>query len=238
MTETLLYEGKAKQIFSTEDPQVVRVQYKNDTTAFNGKKFEQIEGKGQLNNQITSFFFSYLKEQGIPNHFIEKTSDTEQLVQRVNIIPLEVVTRNIVAGSLCKRIGWEEGKELPKPIVEFYYKDDDLGDPLLADCHIKILELATDNELQELKEKAFEINECLMKLLRPKGLLLVDFKLEFGKDTDGNILLADEISPDTCRFWDAESKEKMDKDRFRQSLGGVSDAYAEVYQRLISNGLK
>ena len=235
MSETLLYEGKAKKLFSTDDAEIVRVAYKNDTTAFNGEKFEKLEGKGQLNNEITSFFFNYLAEQGIESHFVRKISDTEQLVRRVKIVPLEVVTRNIAAGSLSKRLGWEEGRKLVEPIVEFYYKDDDLSDPLLADVHIHTLGLATAEELHELRKRALAVNDCLLKLLALRGLLLVDFKLEFGHDSSGNLLLADEISPDTCRFWDAETHEKLDKDRFRRDLGGVTDAYAEVLRRLNSN---
>ena len=235
MSETLLYEGKAKKIFSSDDPNIVRVAYKNDTTAFNGEKSEKLEGKGQLNNEITTFFFKYLAEQGIVSHFVRKISDTEQLVKRVEIVPLEVVTRNFSAGSLSKRLGWEEGRKLPEPIVEFYYKDDELGDPLLADVHIHTLGLATDEELNELRKRALEVNDCLLKLLLPRGLLLVDFKLEFGRDSSGNLLLADEISPDTCRFWDAETREKLDKDRFRRDLGGVTEAYAEVLRRLNSS---
>ncbi|MDC0078305.1 phosphoribosylaminoimidazolesuccinocarboxamide synthase [Deltaproteobacteria bacterium] len=235
MSETLLYEGKAKKIFSTDDADIVRVTYKNDTTAFNGEKFEQLEGKGQLNNEITSFFFNYLAEQGIESHFVRKISDIEQLVKRVEIVPLEVVTRNIAAGSLSKRLAWEEGRKLPEPIVEFYYKDDDLGDPLLADAHIQTLGLASDEELNELRRRALAVNDSLLKLLTPRGLLLVDFKLEFGRDSSGNLLLADEISPDTCRFWDAKTHEKMDKDRFRRDLGGVTEAYAEVFKRITAN---
>jgi len=235
MSETLLYEGKAKKIFSTDDADIVRVAYKNDTTAFNGEKFEKLEGKGHLNNEITSFFFNYLAEQGIESHFVRKISDTEQLVKRVEIVPLEVVTRNIAAGSLSKRLGWEEGRKLPEPIVEFYYKDDDLGDPLLADVHIQTLGLASDEELNELRRRALAVNGSLLKLLTSSGLLLVDFKLEFGRDSSGNLLLADEISPDTCRFWDAKTHEKMDKDRFRLDLGGVTEAYAEVFKRITAN---
>ena len=233
--ENLLYEGKAKKIFSTDNPNIVRVAYKNDTTAFNGEKFEKLEGKGHLNNEISSYFFSYLKEHGIDSHLVEKISDTEQLVQRVEIIPLEVVTRNVAAGSLSKRIGWEEGRKMPGPVVEFYYKNDDLGDPMLADVHIQTLGLATSEELEVLRNKALKINNYLLKLLESRGLLLVDFKLEFGRDSSGRLLLADEISPDTCRFWDSETNEKLDKDRFRRDLGGVTEAYAEVLRRLNSN---
>jgi len=235
MSGNLLYEGKAKKIFSSDDPNIVRLAYKNDTTAFNGEKFEKLESKGQLNNEITTFFFNYLAGHGIESHFVRKISDNEQLVKRVEIVPLEVVTRNYIAGSLSKRLGWEEGRKLPEPIVEFYYKDDELGDPLLADVHVQTLGLATDEELNELRKRALEVNDCLLKLLFSRGLLLVDFKLEFGRDSSGNLLLADEISPDTCRFWDVETREKLDKDRFRHDLGGVTEAYAEVLRRLNSS---
>ena len=234
---TLLYEGKAKKIFTTDNPEVVRVAYKNDTTAFNGEKFERLEGKGRLNNEISAFFFEHLHQQGIRSHFVKKLSETEQLVRRVQIVPLEVVTRNIAAGSLSKRLGWEEGRKLPAPIVEFYYKSDDLGDPILADVHIHTLGLATKSELAELRQRALSVNKCLQQLLGSCRLLLVDFKLEFGRDTDGNLLLADEISPDTCRFWDATTQKKLDKDRFRRDLGGVVDAYEEVWRRL-TEGVK
>ena len=230
--DTLLYEGKAKKIFTTDHPEVVRVAYKNDTTAFNGEKFEKLAGKGRLNNEISSFFFEHLHQQGIRNHFVEKLSATEQLVRRVEIIPLEVVIRNIAAGSLSKRTGWEEGKKLPAPLVEFYYKNDDLGDPLLADVHIDMLGLASESELAELRQRGLGINDCLQQLLEPCGILLVDCKLEFGRDAEGNLLLADEISPDTCRFWDVVTQEKLDKDRFRRDLGGVVEAYDEIWRRL------
>ncbi|HIL15962.1 MAG TPA: phosphoribosylaminoimidazolesuccinocarboxamide synthase [Deltaproteobacteria bacterium] len=230
--DTLLYEGKAKKIFTTDHPEVVRIAYKNDTTAFNGEKFEKLAGKGRLNNEISSFFFEHLHQQGIRNHFVEKLSATEQLVRRVEIIPLEVVTRNIAAGSLSKRTGWEEGKKLPAPLVEFYYKNDDLGDPLLADVHIDMLGLASESELAELRQRGLGINDCLQQLLEPCGILLVDCKLEFGRDAEGNLLLADEISPDTCRFWDVVTQEKLDKDRFRRDLGGVVEAYDEIWRRL------
>ena len=230
--DTLLYEGKAKKIFTTDHPEVVRIAYKNDTTAFNGEKFEKLAGKGRLNNEISSFFFEHLHQQGIRNHFVEKLSATEQLVRRVEIIPLEVVIRNIAAGSLSKRTGWEEGKKLPAPLVEFYYKNDDLGDPLLADVHIDMLGLASESELAELRQRGLGINDCLQQLLEPCGILLVDCKLEFGRDAEGNLLLADEISPDTCRFWDVVTQEKLDKDRFRRDLGGVVEAYDEIWRRL------
>ena len=232
MPEELLYEGKAKKLFITEDPQILRVEYKDDATAFNGKKFDRLKGKGRLNNAITVFFFEHLETKDIPSHFVRKISETEQLVRRVKIIPLEVVVRNVAAGSLSKRIGWEEGKELPHPIVEFYYKDDDLGDPLLAEEHIRLLELASEAQIEELKKRGLAVNEALKSLMLSKGIRLIDFKLEFGLDQNGEILLADEISPDTCRFWDIESGKILDKDRFRRDLGGVTEAYREIHQRL------
>ena len=232
MPEELLYEGKAKKLFITEDPQILRVEYKDDATAFNGKKFDRLREKGRLNNAITVFFFEHLDTKDIPSHFVRKISETEQLVRRVKIIPLEVVVRNVAAGSLSKRIGWEEGKELPHPIVEFYYKDDDLGDPLLAEEHIRLLELASEAQIEELKKRGLAVNEALESLMLSKGIRLIDFKLEFGLDQKGEILLADEISPDTCRFWDIESGKILDKDRFRRDLGGVTEAYLEIHQRL------
>lgn len=232
MPEELLYEGKAKKLFITEDPQILRVEYKDDATAFNGKKFDRLRDKGRLNNAITVFFFEHLDTKDIPSHFVRKISETEQLVRRVKIIPLEVVVRNVAAGSLSKRIGWEEGKELPHPIVEFYYKDDDLGDPLLAEEHIRLLELASEAQIEELKKRGLAVNEALKYLMLSKGIRLIDFKLEFGLDQKGEILLADEISPDTCRFWDIESGKILDKDRFRRDLGGVTEAYLEIHQRL------
>ena len=232
MPEKLLYEGKAKKLFTTEDPGLLRVEYKDDATAFNGKKFERLEGKGQLNNAITIFFFEYLEKNQIPNHFVRRISETEQLVRSLQIVPLEVVVRNVAAGSLSKRIGWDEGRELPYPIVEFYYKDDDLGDPLLAEEHIRLLELASEAQIEELKKRGLAVNEALKSLMLSKGIRLIDFKLEFGLDQNGEILLADEISPDTCRFWDIESGKILDKDRFRRDLGGVTEAYREIHQRL------
>ena len=232
MPEELLYEGKAKKLFITEDPQILRVEYKDDATAFNGKKFDRLRDKGRLNNAITVFFFEYLETKDIPSHFVRKISETEQLVRRVKIIPLEVVVRNVAAGSLSKRIGWEEGKDLPHPIVEFYYKDDDLGDPLLAEEHIRLLELASEAQIEELKKRGLAVNEALKSLMLSKKIRLIDFKLEFGLDQKGEILLADEISPDTCRFWDIESGKILDKDRFRRDLGGVTEAYLEIHQRL------
>ena len=197
--QALLYEGKAKRIYATDDADVVRVQYKDSATAFNGEKKAEIVGKGRLNNEITSLLFSKLSEIGIQSHFIEKTSETEQLVKRVEIIPLEVVVRNFAAGSFSKRLCVEEGKKLSRPIVEFYLKDDGLGDPLITEDHIDVLELASAEEVKELKEAALKINTVLGGFFAEIGVSLIDFKLEFGKDADGSILLADEISPDTCR---------------------------------------
>lgn len=231
MTE-LLYEGKAKRIFRTDDEQTVLIEYKDSATAFNGQKKADITGKGRLNNEITSLLFLKLQEQGIPSHFIKRISETEQLVKRVTIIPLEVVVRNIAAGSLSKRLGIEEGKELTKPLVEFYLKNDDLGDPLLTTDHIYELNIATEEELTILKEKALKINTVLSSFFNDLGINLIDFKLEFGKDAEGNILLADEISPDTCRLWDKKTNEKLDKDVFRRDLGSLTEAYETILARL------
>lgn len=228
----LLYEGKAKKIYSTEDENVVLVEYKNSATAFNGVKKAEIEGKGRLNNQITSLLFVKLKEQGIDSHFIKQISETEQLVKKVKIIPLETVVRNVAAGSFSKRLGIEEGSPLTKPIVEFYYKDDELGDPLVTTDHILELNLATLEEIAALKEKALKVDAVLSSFFDELGIRLIDFKLEFGKDEAGNILLADEISPDTCRLWDKETNEKLDKDVFRRDLGSLTDAYEKILARL------
>ncbi|MBY0147718.1 phosphoribosylaminoimidazolesuccinocarboxamide synthase [Neobacillus niacini] len=228
----LLYEGKAKRIFRTDDEQTVLIEYKDSATAFNGQKKADITGKGRLNNEITSLLFLKLKDQGIQSHFIERLSETEQLVKRVNIIPLEVVVRNIAAGSLSKRLGIEEGKDLTKPLVEFYLKNDDLGDPLLTIDHIYELNIATEEELTILKEKALTINTVLSSFFNELGINLIDFKLEFGKDAEGEILLADEISPDTCRLWDKKTNEKLDKDVFRRDLGSLTEAYETILARL------
>lgn len=228
----LLYEGKAKRIFGTERDGVLLVEYKDSATAFNGEKKSEITGKGQLNNEISSLLFASLKESGIDSHFIEKISAYEQLVQQVSIIPLEVVTRNIVAGSLSKRLGIEEGTPLKHPIVEFYYKNDDLGDPLITEDHVEVLEIASPQELTLLKQKAIKINEVLSNLFSKLGIHLVDFKLEFGKDSNGEILLADEISPDTCRLWDKKTNQKLDKDVFRRDLGDLTTVYQEILNRL------
>jgi phosphoribosylaminoimidazole-succinocarboxamide synthase len=227
-----LYEGKAKKVFKTSEPEKYWIEYKDDATAFNGEKKGQIAGKGTLNNEISAIFLSLLKEKGVENHFIKRISSTEQIVQQVEIIPIEIVVRNIAAGSLAKRLGWEEGKELPEPIVEFYYKNDELGDPLINNDHIAILGLASEPELVELRKQALKVNEILKEYLLYKEIILVDYKLEFGKTPAGTIILADEISPDTCRFWDADTKEKLDKDRFRRDLGNVEGAYQEILRRI------
>lgn len=234
---TLLYEGKAKQIFATQDENVVWIQYKNSATAFNGEKKADIDGKGVLNNKISSLLFSKLAEKGIQSHFIKQLSDYEQLVKRVRIIPLEVVVRNVIAGSLSKRLGKEEGTPLQKPIIEFYYKDDDLGDPLITDDHIDYLEIASREERTEIREMALGVNEVLQGIFKEAGVTLVDFKLEFGKDRNGSILLGDEISPDTCRLWDAETNQKLDKDVFRRDLGSLTEVYSIILKRLGGNKL-
>jgi phosphoribosylaminoimidazole-succinocarboxamide synthase len=230
--QVLLYEGKAKRIYATEDAAIVRVQYKDSATAYNGEKKAEIAGKGRLNNEITSLLFLKLREAGIQSHFIEKISESEQLVKRVSIIPLEVVVRNFAAGSFSKRLGVEEGKKLSRPIVEFYLKDDSLGDPLLTDEHVDVLDLASPQEVAELKAAALKINDVLSGFFTEIGVTLIDFKLEFGKGADGKILLADEISPDTCRLWDMETQQKLDKDVFRRDLGNLTDAYETILTRL------
>lgn len=228
----LLYEGKAKKLFTTKDPNVLLVQYKDAATAFNGEKKATLAGKGELNNSITSYFFELLAKQGVNSHFLERLSTLEQLVKKVTIIPLEVVVRNVTAGSFAKRLGLEEGKALPFPIVEFYYKDDSLGDPLIIEDHIYALDIASRETVAQLKVQALQINDILLPHMEQRGIRLVDFKLEFGFDQHGNVLLADEISPDTCRFWDIASGDKLDKDRFRRDLGNVLDAYREIEKRL------
>ncbi|MFC4711229.1 phosphoribosylaminoimidazolesuccinocarboxamide synthase [Planococcus dechangensis] len=228
----LLYEGKAKRLYKTDEQGILWVEYKDSATAFNGEKKEEISGKGRLNNQITSLLFEKLKEAGIASHFVKQLSESEQLVRAVSIIPIEVVVRNIVAGSMAKRLGIEEGKEIQKPVVEFYLKDDELGDPLITDDHIDMLELATEQEVAVLKDKARKINDVLIGFFQDIGVDLVDFKIEFGRDENGEVLLADEISPDTCRLWDKETKQKLDKDVFRRNLGNLTDAYELILSRL------
>lgn len=231
----LLYEGKAKKIYATDDEHIVWVDYKDDATAFDGRKKGQISGKGELNNRMSGIFFRYLEEKGIPTHYIKQLSATEQLVKHVNILPIEVVVRNIAAGSLAKRLGVDEGTPLRHAVVETYYKDDDLGDPLINDSHISALELATPEQVSNMKQMALQVNDYLLQYLQARNVILVDFKLEFGVTPSGDLLLADEISPDTCRFWDADTKEKLDKDRFRRDMGNVKEAYTEMLKRLGGN---
>jgi phosphoribosylaminoimidazole-succinocarboxamide synthase len=228
----LLYEGKAKRVYRTEDENIVWLEYKDSATAFNGEKKAEIAGKGRLNNEITSLIFLKLAENGIQSHFIRKISETEQLVKKAEIIPLEVIVRNVAAGSFSKRLGVEEGQKLKRTLIEFCLKNDELGDPLITDDHIDILEIATDSEVSSLKERALEVNKVLSALFEEIGVQLIDFKLEFGKDEEGNILLADEVSPDTCRLWDIGTNEKLDKDVFRRGLGNLTDAYETILERL------
>ncbi len=229
---TMLYEGKAKQIFATEKPDEVLVYYKDDATAFNGEKKGTIHSKGLLNNAITALFFELLEKEGVATHYIKKVDERTMLVKKLEIVPIEVVVRNIAAGSLAQRLGWEEGRDLGRPVVEFYYKDDALGDPLINRYHVAVLGAATSAEMDLLEEMGLTINIILQKYLAARKTILVDFKLEFGRTSEGRIILGDEISPDTCRFWDADTREKLDKDRFRRDLGNVEEAYQEMYKRL------
>lgn len=231
-----IYEGKAKKVFATDHPDYYLVRYKDDATAFNGEKRGTIKGKGEINNRMSNLLFQYLAKNRVPNHFVEEVSACETLVRRVEIIPLEVVVRNLAAGSMAKRLGLVEGTHLDEPIVEFYYKDDALGDPLVTEDHIRVLHIATPQDVEELRNRALEVNRLLLAQFLQLGVQLVDFKLEFGFAEDGQILLADEISPDTCRFWDIETGEKLDKDRFRRDLGGVEEAYQEMLRRLLTGG--
>ncbi len=228
-----LYEGKAKQIWSTDDPKLVIQYFKDDATAFNAQKRGTIVEKGMVNNAVSEVLFRELERRGVRTHFVERLSDREMLVKRVAIVPVELVVRNVIAGSLASRLGLEEGGDLAAPIVELYYKDDALGDPMINQWHVVVLGMATQAELDRMVEVALEVNRLLKAYLGERGLLLVDFKLEFGRAPDGEILLADEICPDTCRLWDASTREKLDKDRFRRDLGGVEEAYREVYRRVV-----
>ena len=227
----LLYEGKAKSVFETDNPNELLIYFKDDATAFNGEKHGTIEGKGVINNKLSQFFFKQLKDRGVKSHFVENAGEREMIVKRLDMIKLEVVVRNIVAGSLVKRLGLEEGTPLTVPVVEYYYKSDELGDPMLNRWHIMALNLAKIDELNQMEHVALSVNKILRELLLAKNVDLIDFKLEFGR-FDGEVLLADEISPDNCRFWDTVTHEKLDKDRFRQDLGGVVEAYQEILQRL------
>ena len=227
-----LYEGKAKKVFATEDPQLLIVQYKDDATAFNGLKKGTIVGKGIINNQMSNRLMAMLESEGVPTHFVKELSQRETLVKRVSIVPLEVIVRNIAAGSFSKRYGVDEGVVFDQPTIEFSYKNDELGDPLLNTKHALALKVATPEEIETIERYSLKINEVLKSCWLSCGVILVDFKLEFGRLADGTIVLADEISPDTCRLWDSKTHEKLDKDRFRRDLGGVEEAYAEIKKRL------
>ena len=228
-----LYEGKAKKVFATADPERYIVSYKDDATAFNGLKKGTITGKGAINNRMSNYLMQQLEKVGVPTHFVEELSDRETVVKKVSIVPLEVIIRNISAGSFSKRYGVEEGIVFDAPTIEFSYKNDDLGDPLLNAYHARALKLATAEEIETIKSMAFKVNDFLKAFFKKLNIDLVDFKLEFGRLSDGTIVLADEISPDTCRLWDCDTHEKLDKDRFRRDLGGVEDAYKEVMKRLM-----
>ena len=228
-----LYEGKAKKVFATDDPNLVIVDYKDDATAFNGLKKGSIAGKGVINNVMSNHMFQLLEKQGVPTHVVEQLSERETLVKKVSIVPLEVIIRNISAGSFAKRFGVEEGIVFDEPTIEFSYKNDDLGDPLMNAYHAVALKAATREEIETIKSMAFKVNEVMKQYFDSLNVILVDFKLEFGKTADGKIVLADEISPDTCRLWDKTTKEKLDKDRFRRDLGGVEEAYQEIMKRVM-----
>lgn len=230
-----LYEGKAKKVFATGDPALVIVSYKDDATAFNGEKKGTIAGKGVINNKMSNLLMQMLEQNGVPTHFVKELSDRDTVVKKVSIVPLEVIVRNISAGSFARRYGVEEGIVFEKPTFEFSYKNDALGDPLLNTSHALALGLATQEEIDTIRRLAFQTNDLLRAFWSSCGVTLVDFKLEFGRLSDGTVILADEISPDTCRLWDAATGEKLDKDRFRRDMGGVEDAYAEVMRRLMEH---
>ena len=228
-----LYEGKAKKVYATTDAELCIVSYKDDATAFNGLKKGTIAGKGVVNNRMSNLLMQLLEKSGVPTHFVEELSDRDTLVKKVQIVPLEVIIRNVSAGSFAKHYGVEEGIVFDEPTIEFSYKNDELGDPLLNSYHALALKLATKEEVETIKKLAFKVNEVLTEYFKTLGIRLVDFKLEFGRLPDGTIVLADEISPDTCRLWDINTNEKLDKDRFRRDMGGVEDAYKEVFKRLM-----
>jgi phosphoribosylaminoimidazole-succinocarboxamide synthase len=228
-----LYEGKAKKVFATNDPDCVIVDYKDDATAFNGEKKGTISGKGVINNKMTNYMLAMLEKEGIPTHLVKEISDRETIVKKVSIVPLEVIVRNVAAGSFSKRMGVEEGAKLLCPILEFSYKNDDLGDPFINDYYAIALGIATKEEIDTITKYAFKMNEFMVDFFKKLNIDLIDFKIEFGKTSDGTIILADEISPDTCRFWDSTTHEKLDKDRFRRDMGGVEDAYQEIMKRLM-----
>ncbi len=228
-----MYEGKAKKVFATDDENLCIVSYKDDATANNGLKKGTILGKGVINNRVTNHLMKLVESKGVPTHFVEEINDRETVVKKVSIVPLEVIVRNIAAGSLAKRLGLEEGTKLNKTVLEYCYKDDALGDPMVNEYHILAMDYASKEELDTIAKYAFAVNDILTEYLKEVNIELVDFKLEFGRLSDGTIVLADEISPDTCRFWDSVTNEKLDKDRFRRDMGGVEDAYQEVMKRLL-----
>ncbi len=228
-----LYEGKAKKVYATNDPDLVIVDYKDDATAFNGEKKGTIVGKGAINNRMTNFMFKMLEKEGVPTHLVEEISDRETIVKKVSIVPLEVIVRNVAAGSFSKKLGVEEGTKLLRPTLEFSYKNDDLGDPFINDYYALALGLATEEEIATISKYAFMVNDFMVKFFKELNIDLIDFKIEFGKTSDGTIILADEISPDTCRFWDSTTHEKLDKDRFRRDMGNVEEAYQEIMKRLM-----
>ncbi|MCI9626200.1 MAG: phosphoribosylaminoimidazolesuccinocarboxamide synthase [Clostridia bacterium] len=230
----MLYEGKAKKVFRTDDDNLYIVQYKDDATAFNGLKKGTIVGKGIVNNRMSNHMFRLLEKDGVPTHYVEELSERETLVKKVEIVPIEVIVRNIAAGSLSKRLGLPEGTKLHTTVLEYCYKDDELGDPMINDYHIAAMELATKEEMQTIADMALHVNRFMTEYLKDLNIELIDFKLEFGRTPEG-IVLADEISPDTCRFWDSTTGEKLDKDRFRRDMGGVEDAYQEVMRRLMGD---
>ncbi len=230
-----LYEGKAKKVFATDDPNLVIVSYKDDATAFNGLKKGTIVGKGVVNNRMTNYMFKLLEKAGVPTHYVEELNDRETVVKKVSIVPLEVIVRNVAAGSFSKRMGVEEGTALKCPILEFSYKNDDLGDPFINDYYALALGLATKEEIDLITKYTFMVNDFMKDFFKKLNIDLIDFKIEFGKTPDGTIILADEISPDTCRFWDSTTHDKLDKDRFRRDMGGVEDAYAEMMKRVFGD---
>ncbi|UEX89491.1 phosphoribosylaminoimidazolesuccinocarboxamide synthase [Staphylococcus ratti] len=232
MSNALVYEGKAKRVFETEQPHTLRIEYKDEVTAGNGAKKDEMKGKGRLNNRITSEIFNYIAQHGVKSHFIRRISETEQIVQSVNIVPLEVVVRNIAAGSITKRLGIESGHRFEVPLVEFFYKKDELNDPLITEDHIKLLHIADEDEIKSLKAQALQVNQALVQLMNEMDLDLVDFKIEFGKDAEGHLLLADEISPDTCRIWDKTTGENFDKDVYRNDTGSLIDTYESFLNKL------
>lgn len=232
-TKELLYEGKAKKVFTTEDNELLIVSYKDDATALNGLKKGSISEKGSVNNQVSNHLMTLLEKEGIKTHFVKTLNDRDTLVRKVDIVPLEVIVRNIAAGSLAKRLGLEEGTRMAKTVLEYCYKNDELGDPMINRYHIDAMGICTMEELDLIRDMAFKVNDFLRTYLKSVNIDLIDFKIEFGRTSSGEIILADEISPDTCRFWDTQTKEKLDKDRFRRDLGNVEEAYQEVMKRLL-----